>query len=123
MGVVILPQLSKYIQSKNKEKISLIQNKSIELSLFLSLPASIALFLGSEEIVSALMSRCDSSGKLLPPESLASGDSVKILSGALANFIATVETFDSEQRIWVLMEIMGQVTRVQVALDQIKLQN
>ena len=76
-----------------------------------------------EEIVSALMSRCDSSGKLLPPETLASGASVKILSGALANFIATVEKFDSEKRIWVLMEIMGQVTRVQVALDQIKLQN
>ena len=76
-----------------------------------------------EEIVLALMSRCDSSGKLLPPESLATGDSVKILSGALANFIATVETFDNEQRIWVLMEIMGQVTRVQVTLDQIKLQN
>ena len=75
------------------------------------------------EIVSALMSRCDSSGLLLPPESLASGDSVKILTGALANFIATVETFHSKQRIWVLMEIMGQVTRVQVALDQIKLQN
>ena len=54
VGVVILPQLSKYIQSKNKEKINLIQNKSIELCLFLSLPASIALFLGSEEIVSAL---------------------------------------------------------------------
>ena len=76
-----------------------------------------------EEIVSALMSRCDSSGKLLPPETLASGASVKILSGALANFIATVETYDSEKRIWVLMEIMGQVSRVQVALDQIKLQN
>ena len=54
VGVVILPQLSKYIQSKNKEKINLIQNKSIELCLFLSLPASIALFLGSEEIISAL---------------------------------------------------------------------
>ena len=75
-----------------------------------------------EDIVSALISRCDSSGKLLPPESIASGDSVKILSGALGDFIATVETLDTERRIWVLMEIMGQVTRVQVALDQIKLQ-
>ena len=75
-----------------------------------------------EEIVSALMARCDSSGKLLPAETLASGDSVKILSGALANFIATVETVDSKQRIWVLMEIMGQVSRIQVGLDQIKLQ-
>ena len=54
VGVVILPQLSKHIQSNNRGKINLIQNKAVELCLFLSLPASIALFLGSEEIVSAL---------------------------------------------------------------------
>jgi len=54
IGVVILPQLSKYIDLKNKSKISQIQNKSLELSMFLSLPASIALLIGSEEIVSAL---------------------------------------------------------------------
>ena len=76
-----------------------------------------------EEIIAALMSRCDSSGKLLPPKSLTNGDSVKVISGALANFVASVETFDSEHRIWVLMEIMGQTTRVQVASDQIRLQN
>ncbi len=54
IGVVILPQLSKHIQQKRKKKIKLIQNKALELSLFLSLPASIALLIGSEEIVSAL---------------------------------------------------------------------
>jgi len=54
IGVVILPQLSKYIQSKNKNKILLIQNKALELSLFLSLPATIALIIGSEQIISAL---------------------------------------------------------------------
>ena len=54
IGVVILPQLSKYIQSNKKDKILLIQNKALELSLFLSLPASIALLIGSEEIISAL---------------------------------------------------------------------
>ena len=54
IGVVVLPQLSKYIQSKKKEKILLIQNKALELSLFLSLPASFALIIGSENIVSAL---------------------------------------------------------------------
>ena len=32
----------------------LIQNKALELSLFLSLPATIALLIGSEEIISAL---------------------------------------------------------------------
>ena len=54
IGVVILPQLSKHIQSKKKDKILLIQNKALELSLFLSLPASVALLIGSEKIVSAL---------------------------------------------------------------------
>ena len=54
IGVVVLPQLSKHIQSKKKDKILLIQNKALELSLFLSLPASIALIIGSEEIISSL---------------------------------------------------------------------
>ncbi len=54
IGVVVLPQLSKHVQSKKKDKIILIQNKALELSLFLSLPASTALILGSEEIISAL---------------------------------------------------------------------
>ena len=54
IGVVVLPQLSKHIQSKKKDKILLIQNKALELSLFLSLPASVALLIGSEEIISAL---------------------------------------------------------------------
>jgi len=54
IGVVVLPQLSKHVQSKKKDKIILIQNKALELSLFLSLPASIALILASEQIISAL---------------------------------------------------------------------
>ena len=54
IGTVILPQLSKYIQNDNKDKIVLIQNKALELSLFLSIPASAALLIASEQIVSAL---------------------------------------------------------------------
>ena len=54
IGVVILPQLSKHINRNDTKKINLIQNKALELSLFLSLPASIALFIASEEIISAL---------------------------------------------------------------------
>ena len=54
IGVVVLPQLSKHIYLKKKDKVLKIQNKALELSLFLSLPASIALFIGSEEIISAL---------------------------------------------------------------------
>ena len=54
IGTVILPQLSKHVKSNKKEKIKLIQNKALELSLFLSIPATIALLIASEEIVSSL---------------------------------------------------------------------
>ena len=54
IGTVLLPNLSKHIQSKNKKKIDFIQNKALELSLFLSLPATIALLIASEEITSSL---------------------------------------------------------------------
>ena len=54
IGTVILPQLSKHVQNKKKEKINLIQNKALELSLFLSIPAAIALLIASEEIISSL---------------------------------------------------------------------
>ena len=54
ISVVILPQLSKYIQLKKKNQILLIQNKALELSMFLSLPAMVALLIGSEQIISAL---------------------------------------------------------------------
>ena len=54
IGTVILPQLSKYVKSQKKEKINLIQNKALELSLFLSIPAAMALLIASEEIISSL---------------------------------------------------------------------
>ncbi len=54
IGTVILPQLSKHVQSNKKEKINSIQNKALELSLFLSIPASLALLIASEEIISSL---------------------------------------------------------------------
>jgi len=54
IGTIILPQLSKYVKNNKKDKINLIQNKALELSLFLSIPAAIALSIASEEIISSL---------------------------------------------------------------------
>jgi len=54
IGVVVLPQLSKFVHQGKKNKISSIQNKALELSMFLSLPATAALLVGSEIIISAL---------------------------------------------------------------------
>ena len=54
IGVVIFFQAFKICSVRKKIKILLIQNKALELSLFLSLPASFALIIGSEQIISAL---------------------------------------------------------------------
>ena len=54
VGTVSLPVLSKAFKMKNIKKISNIQNKSFELSLLFSIPASFGLILASNEIVNAL---------------------------------------------------------------------
>ncbi len=54
IGTVILPNLSRHIKNNNSIKTKELQNKALELSLFLSLPASFALMIGSEQITSAL---------------------------------------------------------------------
>jgi len=43
--------------------------------------------------------RCDLSGKLLPIKKLKINDQVKILDGLFTNFIATVEKYETDQRI------------------------
>ncbi len=54
VGTVSLPVLSEAFKKRNFLKISHIQSRSIELSLLLSIPASLGLILASEEIVNAL---------------------------------------------------------------------
>ena len=54
VGTVSLPALSKAFKTKNVKKISNIQNKSFELSLLFSIPASFGLILAANEIVNAL---------------------------------------------------------------------
>ncbi len=54
VGTVSLPVLSKAFKQKNILKISNIQSRSIELSLLLSIPASLGLILAANEIVNAL---------------------------------------------------------------------
>ncbi len=54
VGTVSLPVLTKAFKSKNFSKVSNIQNKSIQLCLLLSIPASLGLIIASEEIINGL---------------------------------------------------------------------
>ena len=70
--------------------------------------------------VNSLMKRYDLSGKLLPLQELKKGDQVKVLKGPFANFIATVEKYEDDQRIWVLMDLMGRKTKIHTSSDALQ---
>ena len=72
------------------------------------------------KFVDSLMKRYDSSGKLIPIEKLKNGDQVMVLKGPFANFIATVEKYEDDQRIWVLMDLMGRKTKIHTSSDALQ---
>ena len=73
-----------------------------------------------EGLVTGMMARCDEQGKLQPPESLQKGDDVTVLSGPFADFVAKVESIDEEQRVWLLLNFLGQRTKIQMTTDKVK---
>lgn len=72
------------------------------------------------DLISQLMLRCDTQGKLLPPKLLKSGDQVTLTKGPFANFVAEVEAIAPDQRVWVLIDIMGGKTRVALQAEQLR---
>ena len=50
----MLPQLSKYVKKNNFKQIINLQNRALELCLFLSVPAATALVLASNQIITSL---------------------------------------------------------------------
>ena len=77
----------------------------------------------SSSFIDDLMMRYDLSGKLLPIQKLKKGDQVKLLKGPFANFVATVETYEDDQRIWVLMDLMGRKSKIQAPLNALQTSN
>ena len=55
IGTVILPSLSKEIFQNKDGKNFFLQNRSIELSLFLSAPATVGIIMATEPIISTLI--------------------------------------------------------------------
>ena len=54
IATVILPRLSKEVFNLKFTKVNFIQNRSLELCLFLSLPATIGIIIASDQVISAL---------------------------------------------------------------------
>ncbi|MFC6689571.1 transcription termination/antitermination protein NusG [Jhaorihella thermophila] len=72
------------------------------------------------DLISQLMLRCDTHGKLLPPKLVKPGDQVVITQGPFADFVAEVEQIAPDRRVWVLMDLMGSQTRVAIRAEQLR---
>ena len=75
------------------------------------------------KFVNDLIKRYDTSGNLLLKKKLKKGDEVTVLEGPFANFIASVETYETNQRIWILMDLMGRKTLIQTSSDILQSSN
>jgi transcription elongation factor/antiterminator RfaH len=69
-----------------------------------------------EGVVEALIERTDEANLTLFDAGLATGQSVRILSGPFADFVGTVERLDDAGRVRVLLDMMG--TAVPVGLHR-----
>ena len=72
------------------------------------------------KFVNTLMNRYDLSGNLIPIKELKKGDQVKVLKGPFANFIATIESYETDQRIWILMDLMGRKSKILTPSDTLQ---
>ena len=71
--------------------------------------------------INNLIDRYDCLGELIPVKKIEKGDQVKFLQGPFANFLATVETLEPNNRIWVLMDLMGRQAKIKAHKKDIQL--
>lgn len=72
-------------------------------------------------LVAELQDACDCDGCITAHVALAEGDDVRIAAGPFTNFIGQVEQLVPDTRAWVLLNVMGQATRVSIPTGDLRL--
>ncbi len=72
-------------------------------------------------LVTQLQLRCSTAPEDDPAQSFGAGDQVMVTKGPFSSFLATVESMSPERRVWLLMELMGNQTRVAVDPSDLRL--
>ncbi|WP_416898633.1 MAG: transcription termination/antitermination protein NusG [Minwuia sp.] len=71
-------------------------------------------------LVDGLRARCTADGTFRPAAPWSPGDSVKIARGPFAEFVGTVERLAPDNRVFVLLDLMGRRTRMTVDADKLR---
>lgn len=66
------------------------------------------------QFMGGLIARCDDKGLVLPPETFAAGDRIRVIAGPFAELVTTVDSLDKDDRLRVLIDLMGQKVRTSI---------
>lgn len=72
------------------------------------------------EVIDQLMLRCDDNGHFQPVDQLNKGDKVRVTMGPFSQLVATIEELTSDQRVWILLDLLGRCTRTAVNISQLQ---
>jgi transcriptional antiterminator RfaH len=72
-----------------------------------------------DAFMAALQQRCGPDGLVRPPEVLAPGDVVRVLTGPFAETVSRIEALDRDGRIAILMDVMGQAVRLSLRPENV----
>ena len=67
------------------------------------------------KIIDEITKHCDGTGHYSNPAFLEPGENVKLVRGPFESAIAKVQSLQSEERLWVFLELMGQSVKVSVS--------
>ena len=66
-----------------------------------------------DDLIDEIRARCSDGDVFVPAQdTIGVGDVVTVAKGPFADFTATVADLDPDQRVWVLIDLMGRKTRV-----------
>lgn len=69
--------------------------------------------------MSALIDRCDPDGVLCAQPGLEVGDKIEVLQGPFSKIVSTIEFIDSDERIWMLLDLFGRKTKVGLSANDV----
>ncbi|OOY26787.1 transcriptional activator RfaH [Thioclava sp. L04-15] len=72
------------------------------------------------ELIAQIAKRCDATHCLRLQREFAEGEEVRVASGPFVDFAATIERIEPDQRVWLLIEMMGAETRVAVSAAELR---
>ena len=67
-----------------------------------------------DAIIAGLMARCDEMGIIQDAGALVVGDRAQVTQGPFFGFVATIADVEANARIYILLDIMGQSTKVSI---------